>query len=349
MSFFIENIEIGRECAPLVIPEIGINHGGSLKVAFEMVDAANRAGAKLIKHQTHIVYDEMSMAAKNIIPGNADISIYQIMENCSLSEEKELDLKKYIESKGMIFLSTPFSRAAVDRLERVGVSAYKIGSGEMNNYPLIEYISSIGKPIILSTGMNNIDAVSKAVAIISKKNVAFALMHTTNLYPTPSKLVRLGAMQQLMEKYPQVAVGLSDHTINNNACIAALSLGASIVERHFTDSFNRKGPDIVCSMDEKGLKELIIAAQEIPMMLGGEKKAVKEEAITIAFAFSTVVSIKAIKKGEFFTTENIWVKRPGVGEIHAEFYNNVLGRRANKDIEDGIHIKKNMIEKDNIK
>lgn len=345
MSFFIGDIEIGSECKPVVIPEIGINHNGNLNVAFEMVDAACRAGARLIKHQTHIIEDEMSSAAKKVIPGNSNISIYEIMKMCALSEEHELELKRYTESKGMLFLSTPFSRAAVDRLEKFDVKAYKVGSGEMNNYPLIEYIAAIGKPIIVSTGMNDMKLVSKAVEIMSKKNVNFALMHTTNLYPTPPRLVRLGAMQQLMKEFPQVPIGLSDHTLNNNSCIAAMALGASIVERHFTDTYERKGPDVICSMDENALKELLGASEEIPVMLGGEKRAAEEERVTIDFAFATVVTIKPIEKGENFTTENIWVKRPGTGEILAEYYNEILGQKASADIGKDVHLKRDMIIK----
>ena len=164
----IENRKIGLNYPPLVIVEIGINHEGSLKTAFEMVDAAWRAGAEVIKHQTHVVEDEMSKAAKKVIPGNASVSIYEIMERCALNEEDEIKLKDYVESKGMIFMSTPFSRAAADRLERMGVSSYKIGSGECNNYPLIEHIASFGKPMIVSTGMNDIESVRKTVNILEK-------------------------------------------------------------------------------------------------------------------------------------------------------------------------------------
>ena len=147
-AFKIGDIAIGQGARPLVIPEIGINHGGSLAVAKEMVDAAHRAGARLVKHQTHICEDEMSGAAKKVIPGNANISIYEIMERCALSEADEYELMQYVQGKGMVFLSTPFSRAAADRLERFGVPAYKIGSGEMNNYPLLKHIASFGKPML---------------------------------------------------------------------------------------------------------------------------------------------------------------------------------------------------------
>lgn len=157
----INGRKIGEKYPPLVIAEIGINHNGSLKVAKEMIDAAYRAGAEIIKHQTHIIEDEMSKEAKKVIPGNADISIYDIMKKASLSFEEEKELKEYIESKNMIFLSTPFSRAAADRLEKLGVKAYKIGSGECNNYPLIEHIAKFRKPMIISTGMNNIRSIKK--------------------------------------------------------------------------------------------------------------------------------------------------------------------------------------------
>ncbi|MDK2562693.1 N-acetylneuraminate synthase family protein [Romboutsia sedimentorum] len=342
-SFKIENIKVGINEVPLVIPEIGINHGGSLDVAMKMVDSAHRAGAKLIKHQTHIIDDEMSPQARNVIPGNSVKSIYEVMKECSLNECQEKELKRYVESKGMSFISTPFSRAAANRLEKFEVSAYKIGSGEMNNYPLIDHIASFGKPMIVSTGMNSIESIKKAVEILDKRQVKFALLHTTNLYPTPPNLVRLGAMVEMMNTFKGIPIGLSDHTINNNACIAAMGLGACIVERHFTDTMSREGNDIVCSMDEKKLTELLLAADEIAQMKGGNKLPLNEEQVTIDFAFSTVVTIKDIKAGEKFTRENIWVKRPGTGEIRAEFYEDVLGKIANSDIYDGVHLNKDMI------
>ena len=338
------NRNIGKNYPPLVIVEIGINHEGSLETAFKMVDAAHKSGAEIIKHQTHVVEDEMSGEARKVIPGNADVSIYDIMESCALNEKDEIKLKKYVESKGMIFISTPFSRAAADRLERMGVSVYKIGSGECNNYPLIEHIASFGKPMIVSTGMNDIASIRKMVNILEKYNIQYALLHTTNLYPTPSHLVRFGAMQELQIEFPGVVIGLSDHTTSNLACFGAVALGASILERHFTDSMNRSGPDIVNSMDPEALSELIKGSIELAKMRGGKKEAAKEEQVTIDFAFATVVSIKGIKKGEIFTKDNIWVKRPGTGEVKAEEYNNVLGKVATQDINFDIHLKEEMYE-----
>jgi N-acetylneuraminate synthase len=330
---------IGEDFPPIVIAEIGINHEGSLKTAFNLVDAAISAGAEIIKHQTHVVEDEMSSTAKTIIPGNANTSIYEIMERCALSENDEIALKEYIEYKGAIFISTPFSRAAADRLERMEVCAYKIGSGECNNYPLIEHIASFGKPMIVSTGMNNISSIKKTVNILNKFSIPHALLHTTNLYPTPSELVRLGAMQELKQEFPKAVIGLSDHTTSNLACYGAVAIGASILERHFTDSMDREGPDIVNSMDPLALKELISGSIELAKMRGGKKEAVIEEQVTIDFAFATVVAIKDISKGDTFTKENIWVKRPGTGEIKADSYSALLGKKSSVRIKNDAHIK----------
>lgn len=340
----IGNRKIGYDFPPVVVAEIGINHEGSLKVAKEMVDAAYEAGAEIIKHQTHIIEDEMSKEAKSIIPGNADISIYEIMQRCALNEAEEIELKKYVEEKGMTFISTPFSRAAADRLEKMGVVAYKIGSGECNNYPLIKHIASFGKPMIVSTGMNNIESIRKTVKILESYNVPYALLHCTNVYPTPPELVRLGGMQQLQKEFPNAVIGLSDHTLNNNACLAATALGACILERHFTDSKDRPGPDIECSMTPNELNDLINGSKEIAKMRGGEKVAAKEEQITIDFAFATVVSTRTIAKGEVFSKSNIWVKRPGTGKIKAEKYDEIIGKVALIDIPENTQIDWSMIE-----
>jgi len=335
MNSFIEisGRKIGEDYKPLVIAEIGINHEGSLSVAKQMVDAAKRAGVEMIKHQTHIVEDEMNKEAKKVIPGNSDVSIYEIMNRCSLSEKEELELKEYIESKGIIFISTPFSRAAANRLESWNVPAYKIGSGECNNYPLLEHIASFGKPIILSTGMNTIESISKAVSIFSRNNIQFALLHTTNLYPTPNRLVRLGAMKEMSDNFPNLVYGLSDHTISNHACFGAVALGASILERHFTDKMDRIGPDIICSMDEKSCNELITGSEIIWTQSGGKKGPAVEEQVTIDFAFATVCSIDTIKKGEILTMDNIWVKRPGTGEILSDKFKSLLGKKSTRNID----------------
>jgi sialic acid synthase SpsE len=330
--------KVGYDFEPLVIAEIGINHRGSLDVAKLMVDTAVEAGIEIIKHQTHIVEDEMSQEANKNKVGYLGKTIFELMDECALNEQQEFELKQYVENKGAIFISTPFSRAAADRLAEFDVPAFKIGSGECNNYPLIEHICSFKKPIILSTGMNTIDSVKKSVEILEKHSIPYALLHTTNIYPTPPNLVRLGAMVELHKVFPNAVIGLSDHTTSNHACFGAIALGASILERHYTDSMERQGPDIENSMDPLAANELIEGANLIQLERGGFKGPVKEEKPVIAFAFASVVSIAKINKGDKFTTENIWVKRPGTGPLFPDDYENILGKTASRDINLDTHI-----------
>ena len=339
-KIIIKNRVISEKNSPLEIDEICIKHGGSLDIAIAMADAAINAGAEVIKHQTHIVSDEMSEEAKNITPVHTKDSIFEIMEKCARSEDEEIKLKRHIESRDAIFISTPFSREAANRLESFDVPAYKIGSGECNNYPLLTHVASFGKPIIMSTGMNSIETIKPAVKIFREANIDFALLHCTNIYPTPPHLVRLGAIKQLKSAFPDAVIGLSDHTTSNFTSLGSVALGACILERHFTDNLNRSGPDIPCSMDPYELSELIKGSKVIHSALGGDKKPSVEEQSTMDFAFASVVSLKAIKKGEYLNTDNIWVKRPGGGDFLAKDFNLLLSRKARVDILPNRQIKK---------
>lgn len=339
-EFQIAGLWIGDKHRPVVIAEIGINHEGSIETAIAMADSAIDAGAKIIKHQTHIIEDEMSNEAKMVIPGNADVSIYEIMDRCALSERDEKCLMEHVQQRGAIFISTPFSRAAVDRLVKFDIPAFKIGSGECNNYPLVKYISRFGKPVIISTGMNTIETVRPSAEILRKAKVPFALLHCTNVYPTPPELVRLGAMSRLKEAFPDAVVGLSDHTTSNYTCLGAVALGASIVERHFTDRMDRPGPDIVCSMDPVALSTLIDGSNTIFLARGGEKTPVDAEAPTIAFAFASVVAIEDIEQGQVLSEKNIWLKRPGGGDFSVLDYETLLGKVAKTPVRRGFQLKK---------
>ncbi len=341
----ISGRKIGDKYQPLVIAEIGINHNGSLNEALKLVDEAHKAGAEIVKHQTHIADDEMSSAAKNVIPGHTKDSIYDIIDSCSLSESEEHKLMQYVQKKGMIFISTPFSRAAADRLNKFNIPAYKIGSGECNNYPLIEHVANFGKPMIISTGMNSIESIKPSVEIMRQKKVPYALLHCTNVYPTPNELVRLNCITELKSNFPDAVVGLSDHTESEYACLGAVALGASILERHFTDTKERKGPDISCSMDANEMKRLIEGSNAIFLSRGGNKDFVSEEIDTINFAFASIVSIKEINKGEKFTEKNIWVKRPGTGDFLAKDYTNILGKVANNFIPNDKILEKSDVSK----
>jgi len=337
-EILIGNRKIGANYEPFVIAEIGINHEGDYDKAVQMVLDAHRSGAECVKFQCHIIEDEMSNHAKEVIPANADESIYNIMEKCAFSLKEEIQLKELAESLNMIYLSTPFSRAAANRLEEMGVVAYKIGSGECNNYPLVEHIAKFGKPIILSTGMNDIDSILPSVEIFRKYNVPYALLHCTSLYPTPYNKVRLGALVDLREAFSDAVLGLSDHSLGNYTCFASVAFEASILEKHFTSNKNWEGPDVPISIDPDELRDLICGSKAIHEAMGGNKSILKEEQPTIDFAYASVVAIKDIKKGDMLTEENIWVKRPGTGEILAKHFQSLLGKVTQSDINTDCHL-----------
>ena len=329
-SIKIAGRSIGQAFPPLVIAEIGINHEGDIRKALQMVDDAHAAGCECVKFQSHVIEDEM--IPNEVIPGNANESIWDIMERCALSASEEHQLKQYVESKNMLFLSTPFSRAAADRLHEMDVDAYKVGSGECNNYPLIEHIAGFGKPIILSTGMNDIDSVPPAVEIFRSHSVPYALLHCTSMYPTPYEKVRLGAISQLQTEFPDAIIGLSDHTLTNFTSMAAVALRASILERHFTSDKSWPGPDINISMNPTELAELVTGSRAIHLALGGTKEILTEEQPTIDFAYACVVAICDIPAGSTLSKDNIWVKRPGTGEILAAEFPRLLGKCSTRMI-----------------
>lgn len=331
---------VGKNYKPLVIFELGINHNGNLNTAKKIVDEAIKCGAEVIKHQTHIPKDEMSIEAKKIIPVHTKKNIFDIISSCALNEKEELKLKLYIEKKKAIFLSTPFSREAVNRLVKFKVKAFKIGSGECNNYPLVDYIASFKKPIILSTGMNDIKSIKKSINIIKKYGTEFAILHTTNLYPTPHKMIRLNALNEIKKEFPGVIYGLSDHTSENYTSFAAIALGASIIEKHFIDKSSRKGPDIIASVNTTKMKDLVNGIKLIHQAMPGGIKPVKEEKKTAEFAFASVVSDSDIKAGEILTKKNIWVRRPGTGDFSAEQYFKLIGKKIKKNVKKNTQIKK---------
>jgi N-acetylneuraminate synthase len=324
---------VGPAHPPLVVPEIGINHVGSMEKARRMVHDAASAGAEIVKFQTHIPAAEM--VPNDVVPGNETRSIWDIISEAVLSAEDERALKAEAEALGMAFLSTPFSREAADRLEALGVAAYKIGSGECSNLPLLDHIASFGKPMIVSTGMHDLDGLRPTVDLLRAHGVPYALLHCTSVYPTPPSLVRLGAIAELREAFPDAVIGLSDHTLNNHTCLAAAALGASILERHFTSDRDWPGPDIEVSMDPPALADLVAGANEIHAALGGAKTVLPEEQVTIDFAFASVVTIAPVAAGSPLDASNTWVKRPGDGEIPATRLDEVLGRTARVDLPEG--------------
>ena len=337
--------KIGPEHPPVVIAEIGINHEGDLEKAMKMIEDAKNSGCEICKFQSHIIEDEMIPEAKNVIPGNTDVSIWEVMERCALSEDSERKLKSYVEKLGMIFLSTPFSRAAANRLESMNVCAYKIGSGECNNYPLIQHIASFGKPVFLSTGMNDVDSIRPAVDILRAAKVPFCLMHCTSIYPTPYTKVNLGALDVLALEFPDAVLGLSDHSRGIWTCIGACARGAVVLEKHFVSDKSWFGPDVEVSIDPNELENLRIASIAVWQASQGKDKCIfPEEQVTIDFAYSCVVSIAPIKAGETFGMDNIWCKRPGTGQIKAKHFDTILGKKAATDIPPDVHVEWSNVE-----
>ncbi len=326
----IANRPIGPAHPPLVIAEIGINHGGSLAVAKEMVRLAQASGCECIKHQTHILEDEMTDEAKQIFPPNADVSIWEVMARCALSLEDEIALKAYTESLGMIYLSTPFSRAAADFLNEINVPAFKIGSGEADNLPLIRHIARMGKPVILSTGMQSIETIRASVEILQASGVEFALLECTNLYPSPPEIVSLKGVPELQNAFPGVPVGFSDHSIGPEMALASVALGACILERHYTDTRYRAGPDIINSMDPSELRHLIDRSREIWIAANNPKERTAAEEPVYRFARASVVADRDLPAGHVITEADIWARRPGSGEIAGYDFDKVLGKRTTR-------------------
>jgi len=333
--------KIGPQYLPFIIAEVGINHGGNFDKAIQCVDVAVKAGADCVKFQCHIT--EAEMIPTDIKPGRiSEERLWDIIKRCELTEDEERRIKKYCEEKGIIYLCTPFSREAADRLQSMNVLAFKIGSGECNNIPLLEHVAKMGKPIILSTGMNDIESIKRSVAVIQRYNCPLMLMHCTSMYPTPYEKVRLGAIKELQETF-DLPIGVSDHSIGIYSCLGAVALGACALEKHFTVSRQWLGPDIPISIEPDELAELVRGSEAIFSALEGRKTILPEEQPVIDFAYASVVTIAPIKAGETFTLENIWVKRP-TGHIMARDLFRVLGKKALRDLEENYQIRREDVE-----
>jgi sialic acid synthase SpsE len=336
-NFEIAGRPVGTEHPPLVIAEVGINHEGSFEKALQLVDAAVAAGAECIKFQCHITDKEM--IPTDMTPGEISTErLWDIIKRCELTEQEEKDVQAYCREKGLIYFSTPFSREAADRLHQMDVPVFKIGSGECNNYPLIDHIARLGRPMIVSTGMNDLKSVQKTVQTIEKHGVPYALLHCTSMYPTPYEKVRLGGIDDLQTHFPGVPIGLSDHSMNIWTCLGAVSLGACILEKHFTISRSWPGPDTGISIEPDELRNLLDGSVAIWKARGGSKTILPEEQPVVDFAYATIVSIRTIRKGEVLSLDNIWVKRPGTGSLHADQLETVLGKSAARDISADVHL-----------
>ncbi len=338
-----DTFTISDKNEPFIIAEAGINHDGEFKKAIELVDLAINSGASAIKFQTHITDKEM--IPTDMKPGNiSEESLWDIIDRCVLDNEQERNLFDYAKEKGILFFSTPFSREGADRLNELGVELYKIGSGECNNLPLLNHVANFKKPMILSTGMNDISSIKASVETILSHGVPLALLHCTSIYPAPPETMRLGAITHLKDEFPDLEIGLSDHSLGISVALGSVAVGANIVEKHFTKSRQWPGPDNPFSIEPNELKNLVDWSKEIWKARGGKKDILADEKPVIDFAYACVVAIKDINKGEALSLDNIWVKRPGTGEIFAKDFEDVLGKVATIDISENTQLSHSMFK-----
>ena len=334
----INNIVIGSKQPVFVIAEAGINHNGSYLIAKKLVDMAKKAGANCIKFQTHIA--EQEMIKSNIKPGNiSKKTLWSIIKNCELTENEEIKLSNYCKKQKILFLSTPFSINAITRLEKIKLPAYKIGSGELTNSPFLEKIAKTRKPVILSSGMSEMQEIKYAVNMFKSKKIPIALLQTTSVYPSDYVDINLGMIEKYSKLF-QIPIGISDHSIGIYTALGAVAKGASIVEKHITLNKKMPGPDQKISLEPFELSELVKGCKAIKLALGSTKKILNKEKPVLQFARESVVSINIIKKGDMFSEKNISTKRPATGSIPAKDYYKIIGKKAKRDISNNRQLSK---------
>ena len=320
-----------------IIAEAGVNHNGSFTLAKKMAKAAKDSGADYVKFQTfkpeNLVSKYAAKADYQKASGSQDENQLQMLKKLALTEQDFLALKRYCESIGIGFLSTPFDLDSIEFLDTIGMDFWKLPSGEITNYLYLEKIAKTKKKIVLSTGMCEISEIRDAITVLNKNGAAdLTLLHCNTEYPTPFADVNLLAMHHLRREF-QMPVGYSDHTIGIEVPIAAAALGAVVIEKHFTLDRNMEGPDQKASLETKGLRQMIRAIRNIERSMGdGYKRRSPSEEKNLAAARKSLVAKRAIRKGELFTAENLTAKRPGNG-ISPMKWNEVLGMAAEKDYE----------------
>lgn len=331
-----------------IIAEAGVNHNGDKNLAKKLIDEAAKAGADAVKFQTFhadaLVASTTEKAdyQKSTTPSNE--SQYEMIKKLELSDEEFIEIAEYAEIKKILFLSTPFDDESVNLLERIGVPGYKISSGEITNFPLLKKVAHLRKPVILSTGMADKDEVADAFSFL-KSNGAdqIILLHCTTSYPAPFSSVNLRAMQTLQDIF-HVPVGYSDHTEGIIIPVAAVAMGACVLEKHFTLDKKMEGPDHKASIDPSELRELISIVRKVETALGdGEKKPSDVEYEIKRIARKSIVAKRDINPGELITDADIAIKRPGTG-LGPKFWDTILYRKAKCRIQKDQVLSLDMIE-----
>jgi N,N'-diacetyllegionaminate synthase len=315
-----------------VIAEIGGNFT-TYEEAVKLIDGAKFAGVDCVKLQTYRAETIVAKSAMFDMENTKKISQYDYFKKYELSEKLHRDIFNHVESQGLDWFSTPSHRTDVDMLEALGSQAYKIGGDDAVNIPLLKYIAKLGKPIFLSTGMCTLEEVKESVnSIVEEGNRQIVIFHTVSGYPTHPKDVNLNVLKTLMSAFPEFVIGFSDHTQSPLASIAAASIGAKVIERHFTLDKNAEGPDHMLSSTPDEMKYLVESIRSIEIMMGsGEKKPFGPEVQNRINNRKSILAIKDIEKGEKLSADNIDVKRPGSG-IAPKHYFEIQGKIAKRKI-----------------
>jgi N,N'-diacetyllegionaminate synthase len=334
--FKIGNKEINATSPTYVIAEIGVNHNGSMELAKQSIDAAVFSGADAVKFQTFKSEKLVSKFARKAKyqaenTNDSESSQLDMLKKLELSNKDFIELKEYCEEKGIEFLSTPFDEESAEFLKEINVHAFKIGSGDLNNYPFLSFISKLKIPVILSTGMSTLSEIEEALEVLQDSEVS--LLHCTSVYPAPLKDVNLYSLITMKNAFHKL-IGYSDHTLGNEVTISAITLGAKIIEKHFTLDKNLPGPDHKASLDPAEFAEMVRAIRNVEMSFGdGIKRCMPSEIDTKLVARKSLVVLRDLNKGDVLTEHNLGIKRPGNG-IEPKYYDLLLGKQVKMDIKE---------------
>ena len=323
----------------LIIAEAGVNHNGSLKYAKKLIDFAAEARVDFIKFQTFkagsLMTHEAEKANYQKSISNKNESQFEMIKKLELDREAHEELINYCKTKNLQFLSTAFDHDSIDLLAELNIPLFKIPSGEITNLPYLRHIGGMGKPIIISTGMSTLNEIREAIKVLMMEGVQkeeITVLHCNTEYPTPMEDVNLKAMLTIKENL-NVRIGYSDHTSGIEIPLAAVAMGATVIEKHFTLDRKMPGPDHNASLEPSELKEMVVGIRNVEKAMGSSvKKPSKSEAKNISIARKSIVANKVIKKGELFSEKNLTTKRPGTG-ISPMKWDSIIGKPALADYE----------------
>lgn len=322
-----------------IIAEAGVNHNGDIDIAKRLIDVATKAGADAVKFQTfraeNLVSKDAQKAHYQKEMTNAEESQYEMLKRLELDVNTHRELMAYCDEKNIMFLSSPFDHDSIGLLDSLGLRIFKIPSGEITNLPYLRYIGRLNKEIILSTGMADMDEIEDALNVLVEAGTArhrITVLHANTMYPTPMEDVNLKAMVTIADTF-DVAIGYSDHTVGIEVDIAAVAMGASVIEKHFTLDKEMEGPDHKASLEPEELKTMVQSIRNIELALGsGVKKPSPSEYPNICIARKSIVAAVPLKKGMVLGENNLAAKRPGSG-MSAMRWDEIVGTIAGKDYE----------------